>query len=219
MLSVVSASAHLHSGRMNLDATQTTGETFEQVVLPHLGAARRLARWLMRNGPDAEDVVQEASLRALMYFGTFTGGNGRAWFLRIVRNSCHTRRSRRAPLGVDLFDEEYHSVRQALPDPEARLIGIDGAERIERAIAALPARPREILVLRELKGMSYQEVAGALNVPMGTVMSGLWRARRTLRATIDPAHSRSTKGPATNRARIRSRMPRLPRPSLRTPQD
>jgi RNA polymerase sigma-70 factor (ECF subfamily) len=197
---------------MDLDTRQTTGETFEEVVLPHLGAARRLARWLMRNGHDAEDVVQEASLKALLYFDTFTGGNGRAWFLRIVRNSCYTRRSRSVP-GVDLFDEEHHSVRQSLPDPETRLLGIDGAERIERAIAALPARPREILVLRELKGLSYQEVAGVLNVPMGTVMSGLWRARRALRATIDPGELRATGRSATIRAKTRSGSSRLPRPS------
>ena len=197
---------------MNLDTRQTTEETFEQVVLPHLGAARRLARWLMRNGPDAEDVVQEASLKALLYFETFTGGNGRAWFLRIVRNSCYTRRSRSVP-GIDLFDEEHHSVRQSLPDPETRLLGLDGAERIERAIAALPARPRKILVLRELKGLSYQEVAGVLNLPMGTVMSGLWRARRALRATIDPGELRHTGKPATIMAKTRSSSSRLPRPS------
>lgn len=183
---MVVARSPVHSGVMTSDVTQTTGERFDDVVLPHVGAAHRLARWLVRNEHDAEDVVQDASLRALRYFDTFTGGNGRAWFLRIVRNSCHTRRSRYAPVGIDLFDEEQHSVSQALPDPEARMLGIDGTERIERAIAALPDRPREILVLRELEGLSYQEVAEVLNIPVGSVMSGLWRARRMLRATIDP---------------------------------
>src|SRR6188474_2593582 len=112
--SVVVARRLAHIGGMTPDATCATGQSFDDVVLPHLGAAHRLARWLMRNEHDAEDVVQDASLRALRYFGTFTGGNGRAWFLRIVRNTCYAKRGRQ-PVEIDLFDEAQHTVRQARP--------------------------------------------------------------------------------------------------------
>jgi RNA polymerase sigma-70 factor (ECF subfamily) len=175
---------------MTSDARPAAGETFDDVVLPHLGAARRLARWLMRNEHDAEDVVQDASLRALRYFGTFTGGNGRAWFLRIVRNSCHGRRARQVPADSDPFDEEFHSTNQPEADPETLLLRADGTARIERAIATLSSRARELLVLRELEGLSYQELAEVLNLPAGTVMSALWRARRALRTALDPGISR-----------------------------
>src|SRR4029434_1241963 len=108
-------------------ATTVHGESFDEVVVPHLDAAYRLALWLMRNEHDAEDVVQDASLRAFRYFRTFAGGNGRAWFLRIVRNTCSGwHRNRRAPL-TDPFDEEqHHSVRPA-SDPEALLLQVDDA--------------------------------------------------------------------------------------------
>jgi RNA polymerase sigma-70 factor (ECF subfamily) len=167
------------------DATLTTGASFHDVVLPHLDAAHRLARWLTRNEHDAEDAVQDASLRALRYFGTFTGGNGRAWFLRIVRNTCHVRRGRHEPAVIDEFEEDRHTVRQTSPDPETLLLRADGAERIHRAIADLPAHLREILVFREFEGLSYQELAEVLDIPAGTVMSALWRARRALREMLN----------------------------------
>jgi len=170
---------------MSSEAT-ATGETFDDVVLPHLGAGRRVARWIMRNDEDAEDVVQDAAVRALLYFRTFTGGNGRAWFLRIVRNTCYLRRGRHAAAALDPFDEEHHSVNQSLPDPEAQLLRTDVAGRIQAAIATLPARARRILVLRELEDLSYQELAEALHIPAGTVMSALFRARRALRDVLDP---------------------------------
>jgi RNA polymerase sigma-70 factor (ECF subfamily) len=173
--------------------TSDARPTFDDVVLPHLGAARRLARWLTRNEHDAEDAVQDASLRALRYFGTFTGGNGRAWFLRIVRNSCHGRRASQTPADIDPFDEEYHSTNQPDADPETLLLRADGTARIERAIATLSTRAREILMLRELEGLSYQELAEVLNLPAGTVMSALWRARRAVRTALDPGISRRQK--------------------------
>ena len=166
------------------------GESFDDVVLPHLDAARRLARWLTGNEQDAEDAVQDASLRALRYFRTFTGGDGRAWFLRIVRNTCHSRRARPAPRAVDLFDEERHSSAQSVPDPETLLLRTDGVTVIERAINELPHRSRELLVLRELQGLSYQELANTLDIPMGTVMSSLSRARQALRMALDPGRAR-----------------------------
>ena len=101
------------------------GESFEEVVLPHLDAAYRLAKWLTRNEHDAEDIVQEASLRAFRYFRTFTGGNGRAWFLRIVRNTCYGSRGDSVEARVDPFDEEQHTGDRPAPDPETLLLQTD----------------------------------------------------------------------------------------------
>jgi RNA polymerase sigma-70 factor (ECF subfamily) len=167
--------------------------SFEDVVLPHLDAAYRLARWMTRNEHDAEDVVQEASLRAFRYFRTFAGGNGRAWFLRIVRNTCHGSH-RRIWMLTDSFDEERHSSRQTESDPEALLLRTDTADLIERAIGNLPDRFRELLILREMEGLSYRELADVMEIPIGTVMSGLSRAREALRGALGdelmrtPAH-------------------------------
>jgi len=165
--------------------TQVSGGSFDDVVLPHLDAADRLARWLMRNDQDAEDVVQEASLRALRYFGTFTGGSGRAWFLKIVRNTCSGWRSHGFRAQTDPFDEEQHSRAQPTSDPETLLLQTDDARLIERALRDLPRQFRDLLVLRELEGLSYRELADAMDVPMGTVMSGLSRARQALRGALD----------------------------------
>jgi len=160
------------------------GATFEEVVLPNLDAAYRLARWLTGNQHDAEDIVQEASLRALRYFQTFSGGNGRAWFLRIVRNTCYGWRNHEPPAPVELFDEEQHSGVNATKDPEALLIDAANVELINEAIGSLPERSRELLVLREIEGLSYQELADVLEIPIGTVMSGLSRARQALRRAV-----------------------------------
>jgi len=160
-------------------------ESFDDVVLPHLDAAYRLARWLMRNEHDAEDVVQDSLLRALRYFRTFTGGDGRAWFLRIVRNTCIGWRGRRIGALTDSFDEEQHSSTRAAFDPETSLLQTDEVALIRRALASVPDRFRELLVLRELEGLSYREVADVMGIPIGTVMSGLSRARRALRTALD----------------------------------
>jgi RNA polymerase sigma-70 factor, ECF subfamily len=160
-------------------------ESFEEVVLPHLDAAYRLARWLMRNEPDAEDVVQEASLRAFRYFRTFAGGNGRAWFLSIVRNTCWGWRGHRVQALIDSFDEAKHSSARPPSDPEALLLQTDDGALIERAMSTLPHRFRELLVLRELEGLSYRELADVMGVPMGTVMSSLSRARQAFRGALN----------------------------------
>ena len=157
---------------------------FNTVVLPHLVAARRVARWLMRNEYDADDVVQEASLRALRYFHTFTGGNGRAWFLRIVRNTCHGWRSRGVAGQSDPFDELLHSGDDPAADPEMLLLRRENARLVERAIGDLPERHRALLVGREFEGLSYQEMSDAMGIPMGTVMSGLSRARDAFRGAV-----------------------------------
>lgn len=158
---------------------------FDEVVLPHLDAAYRLALWLLRNEDDAQDVVQDASLRALRYFRTFTGGNGRAWFLTIVRNACWGWRRRNFQASADAFDEEQHSSARPMSDPEALLLRTDDAALIERVMRKLPDRFRELLVLRELKDLSYRELADVLEVPTGTIMSGLSRARQAFRVALN----------------------------------
>jgi RNA polymerase sigma-70 factor (ECF subfamily) len=161
------------------------GESFDDVVLPHLDVAHRLARWLMRNEHDAEDVVQEAALRAFQYFRTFTGGDGRAWFLRIVRNCCRNWRGHRFQALTDPFDETQHVSARPASDPETLLLQTDDVALIERTLSSLPARFHELLVLRELKGLTYRELADAMGIPIGSVMSGLSRARKALRGALD----------------------------------
>jgi RNA polymerase sigma-70 factor (ECF subfamily) len=173
-------------------------ERFDDVVLPHLPAAHRLARRMMRNEHDAEDVVQEASLRAFRYFRTYTGGNGRAWFLTIVRNTGTRWRgvNRRAP--TDLFDEEQHRDTRPASDPERLLLQTDDVTLIGRAMGRLPERFRDLLALRELQGLSYRELADVMRIPMGTVMSGLSRARQAFRRALDCELKRASTGPAVD---------------------
>jgi RNA polymerase sigma-70 factor (ECF subfamily) len=180
-------------------AAERTGvaDTFDEVVLPHLDAAYRLARWLMGNEHDAEDAVQEASLRALRYFRTYAGRNGRAWFLRIVRNVCWSSHAQKAP-PADLFDEEQHSGPHWTPDPEALLLRAVDASLIGEAMEGLPDRFRELLVLRELEGLSYLELAEVLDIPVGTVMSGLSRARQAFRKTLSVQLDRRHSPPGTS---------------------
>ena len=165
--------------------TPVPGDTFDDVVVPHLAVAYRLARWLMRNEQDAQDVVQEASLRAFRYFRTFTGGDGRAWFLRIVRNTCSGWRGRRFEALTDPFDERQHLSGRPTSDPETLLLQTDDASLIARAMRNLPDRFHQLLVLRELEGLSYRELADVMGIPMGTVMSSLSRAREALRGALE----------------------------------
>jgi RNA polymerase sigma-70 factor, ECF subfamily len=159
------------------------GGTFETVVVPHLDAGHRLARWLMRDADDVDDVVQEASLRAFRYFETFAGGDGRAWFLRIVRNTCYGwRRHPHAP--AESFDEEQHSNARPQADPETLLLQTDDAALIARALSGLPDHFHQLLILRELDGLSYRELSDVVGIPIGTVMSRLSRAREALRNAL-----------------------------------
>jgi RNA polymerase sigma-70 factor (ECF subfamily) len=154
---------------------------FGRIALPNLDAAYRLARWLVRDPTLAEDVVQEAMLRGLTYIGSFRGENPRAWLLQIVRTTALTRLAvrRDAPL-----DSEPGGAHADLPSPEpSPEAAYEAAERrgvLGHAIAALPAELRECLVLREFEDMSYRDIAVITGVPIGTVMSRLFRARRTL---------------------------------------
>lgn len=165
--------------------TAQVATNFDEVILPHLDAAYRLARWLVANEHDAEDVVQDACVRALRYFRTFSGVNSRAWFLRIVRNTCHSWHSQTRRHASDVFDEEQHSGTRLTIDPEMLTLQAADAELIEQAMKELPARSRELLALRELEGLSYQELADVLEVPIGTVMSGLSRARLAFRKALE----------------------------------
>jgi RNA polymerase sigma-70 factor, ECF subfamily len=159
-------------------------QSFEEVVLPHLAAARRLARWLMRNADDAEDALQEAALRAFRYFRTFSGGDGRAWFLSIVRNTCRGWRVRPCDAVMDPFDEEQHSTLWCKSNPEVLMHNNDAAALITRAMSDVPDRVRELLVLREVEGLSYRELADVMDLPIGTVMSRLSRARAAFRGAM-----------------------------------
>jgi RNA polymerase sigma-70 factor (ECF subfamily) len=176
------------SGNLQVSSLQVNrdiGPHFEEVVLPHLDAASRLARWLVGNEHDAEDVVQEACLRALRYFRTFSNGNSRAWFLRIVRNTCYDWHSHTRQLPADVFDEKLHSGATSTMDPETLMLHAADTMRIEQAMRELPDRFRELLVLRELEGFSYQELADVLGIPIGSVMSGLSRARHAFRRALE----------------------------------
>jgi RNA polymerase sigma-70 factor, ECF subfamily len=169
----------------SLEANPGIAPNFDEVVLPHFDAGYRLARWLIGNEHDAEDVVQEACLRALRYFRTFSGGNSRAWFLRIVRNTCYGWHSHTRHLVTDVFDEEQHSATTPTIDPETLALRAANVALIEHAMRDLPARFRELLVLRELEGLSYQELADVLGIPIGSVMSGLSRARHAFRCALE----------------------------------
>jgi RNA polymerase sigma factor (sigma-70 family) len=163
-------------------------ERFEAVVLPHLSAAYRLARYLMRNDSDADDVVQEAFLRALKYFGGFRGdgaSQSRAWLLAIVRNMAHTwRRRLHTGSSTTEFDEEVHSEAIANEDPGSALSRRDLRETLAEVLDRLPPEFREVIVLREMEGLSYKEISEVADVPVGTVMSRLSRARKRLQEAL-----------------------------------
>jgi RNA polymerase sigma-70 factor (ECF subfamily) len=166
-----------------------TRERFEQAVLPHLDAAYNLARWLTRNDQDAQDVTQESFLRAFRFFDGYQGGNMRAWLLTIVRNTCYTwLHQNRAGQSVVEFDEEIHTSESlGDADPEIQALASADKETLRRALEELPDVFREALVLRELEGMSYKEIADVTSVSLGTVMSRLARARTRLRQTFGAA--------------------------------
>ena len=158
---------------------------FEALVLPHLDAAFNLARWLTRDGQEAEEIVQEAFVRALRFFSGYRGGDVKAWLLAIVRNTCHDRMRRERPGGLTTeFDEEVHGVDRDEPGPEAAMLIAENSQAVSRALEELPLEFREALVLREIEGLSYKEIAGVTGLPIGTVMSRLARARRRMQAQL-----------------------------------
>lgn len=191
----------------NTECSMTDGEKsrrFEEVALPHLDAAYNLARWLSGGASEAEDVVQEACLRAFRYFDGFRGGNARAWLLAIVRNTWYSEWSRRHDAATLVpFDDTMDDAGPlagwsdgARSDPQALAMQRQDAERVHRALAALPVPLREVLVLRELEDMSYADIAMVAGIPVGTVMSRLSRGRRLLAAALRDGPPRPTSAAA-----------------------
>jgi RNA polymerase sigma-70 factor (ECF subfamily) len=168
-------------------------------LLLHLDAAHSLAKCLTRNELDAEDVVQEAYLRAFSYLATFRGGDGRAWLLAIVRNSYYSRlRRNRVHEPMDSFDEKFHGVSPDAPNPETLVVDQQQKSILRGALDDLPAPHREVLLLREMEDLSYQEIATKVGVPIGTVMSRLSRARKRLHRDLlhqEASASRCTRDP------------------------
>ncbi len=165
---------------------------FEGLMLPHLDAAYNLARWLTGNGADAEDAVQEAYLRAYRFFDGFEAASGRPWLLAIVRNaSLDLIEQRRAAGSHEPFDEELHvgdgRAGGAFTGPEQAAMAQADRRRLDRAIAALAPEFREVFVLRELEGLAYKDIARIADIPLGTVMSRLARARQALTLALAPA--------------------------------
>ena len=158
---------------------------FEEVAIPHLDAAYNLARWFTRNEKDAEDVVQEAYLRALRHFGAFQGGDARPWLLAIVRNTYYTWFRQNRALALDAnFDDEFYVQTSDDLDPEMLLIREADNEMLRRALKRLPDEFREVIVLREFEELSYKQIADVVKIPLGTVMSRLARARGRLKQII-----------------------------------
>ena len=169
-------------------------ERFERLLLPHLRAAYNLARWLSRSDQDAEDVVQEAYLRAVRFFRGFRGGDAKAWLLTIVRNASHSAWARgRVAAAAVPFDDDLPEVEDAAPGPEQLLLQRASGEEVRQALGALSVELREVIVLREMEGLSYKEMAEVIQLPIGTVMSRLARARSRLRRAL---HQHIQGGPA-----------------------
>nr|WP_183727281.1 MULTISPECIES: RNA polymerase sigma factor [Paraburkholderia] len=176
------------------DAQETAARSrrFQALALPHLDAAYNLARWLSRNPGDAEDIVQDAFLRAFRFFDTFRGDEARPWLLAIVRRVWYDEWRRRAgSQEVAQFDElrddvapEGWDTGESGVDPETLAIRAESSRHVHEALQRLPAEYREVLVLRELEELEYREIATVIDVPMGTVMSRLARARKRLAAML-----------------------------------
>jgi RNA polymerase sigma factor (sigma-70 family) len=156
---------------------------FEQSVMPHLNAAHNLARWLTRNAHDAEDVVQEAYLRAFRSFETFEGQDSKAWLLAVVRNTCFTWLKKKGGKPVVEFDERMHSSDDS-PNAESFLLNQSALGSLNDCLEALPVEFREAIVLRELEELSYKEISDIARVPIGTVMSRLARGRKRLQECL-----------------------------------
>ena len=158
--------------------------SFEDAVLPHIDSAYKLARWLTKNDADAQDVVQEAYLRALKFFNSFHGSDSRPWLLTIVRNTCYTWLKRNRPAEAADLDEAIHLEATEALDPEEILILNSEKRAVREALRTLPLEFREILIMRELEELPYREIAAMAAIPVGTVMSRLARARQKLQAVM-----------------------------------
>jgi RNA polymerase sigma factor (sigma-70 family) len=160
---------------------------FEETVLPHLDAAFNYARWLTRNDAEAEDVVQDACVRAMRFFSSLRGEDARAWLFTIVRNAWYSRISRRSGATRPASSGAQDQMSDDALDPEERLQQQQTVALVRAALEQLPVDFREVIVLREIEGLSYKEIAAVVNVPIGTVMSRLARGRERLMAALEPA--------------------------------
>ena len=158
---------------------------FEEIALPHLPAAYNLARWLVHNESDAEDVVQEAYLRAFKFFGGYYGGDSRSWLLTIVRNTCYTwLQQNRALRLAEPIEDNLDLGGLDFADPEVLLLQSVDSQIVRSALQELPVEFREVMVLREMEGLPYKEIANVVDVPLGTVMSRLARGRKRLQELL-----------------------------------
>ena len=166
---------------------------FEAIALPHFGAAYNLARWLVRDDRDAEDVVQEAYLRAFRFFGGYRGGDSRSWLLTIVRNTCYTwlQQNRSREL-TEPIDDKLDEVGISTENPETRLLQTLDAQRVRQALQELPIEFREVLIMREMEDLSYKQISTIADLPIGTVMSRLARGRKRLRELLVSRMSKET---------------------------
>ena len=167
--------------------TQEDRRRFEEIFLPYLDAAYNLARWIIRHDQDAQDVVQDAYVRAFKGFQRFRGGgNGKAWFLTIVRNTAYTLLNKHAAEeNLIPYEEERHANIISIDDPDNELRTEAKKEYLQRVLERLPLEFREVIILYELEGLSYKDLASTLGIPVGTVMSRLSRARRRLQKRSD----------------------------------
>jgi RNA polymerase sigma-70 factor (ECF subfamily) len=164
---------------------QSKAGRFEELAVPHLAAAYNLARWLVRKEHDAEDLVQEAYLRAFKSFGGYYGGNSRSWLLTIVRNTCYTWLQKNRVLHVtESLDDNLDELGLDFADPEMLLLQSVDAQIVRQALTELPVEFREVVVLREMEGFSYKEIADVVDLPLGTVTSRLARGRKRLHALL-----------------------------------
>jgi RNA polymerase sigma-70 factor (ECF subfamily) len=168
-------------------------QNFEEAVMPHLRAAYNLARWLTRDKADAEDVVQEAYLRAFKHFSSFHGRDGRPWLLAIVRNTAYTwMQHNRSPELTIPLDDELHEIESKDLNPEALLLQSADTQMVRQVLEELPVEFREVIVLRELEGLSYKQIADVAEIPLGTVMSRLARARKRLQQSLASRGNKET---------------------------
>jgi RNA polymerase sigma factor (sigma-70 family) len=170
----------------SLDLELDERRRFEQVTLQHLDAAYNLARWLTRDEHAAEDVVQEAYYRAARYFGSFRGGDGRSWLLGVVRRASFDWLTKRRAQAALAFNEDFHDQGDEASNPQFLAIRKCDQARVRQALEELVPQLREVIVLRELEGMSYQEIASVTEIPIGTVMSRLSRGRQQLQGRLAP---------------------------------
>ncbi len=169
------------------------------MLLPHLAAAYNLARWLSGNDQDAEDIVQEATLRAFKFFDGFKGGDGRAWLLTIVRNTFYSQLPQKHKQNLTtIFDEEIHGGSSEVLNPEVLLLRSADNELLKEALNELPLEYREVIVLRELEELSYKEIAELVSIPVGTVMSRLARARKRLQQRLSPQATKERRAAAND---------------------